>query len=50
VYLPRSRARLHARKAEPAALTRVAQVLELNRSGALRKVRSARNRCCLRDF
>jgi hypothetical protein len=43
-------ARLHAKKAEPAALSWVAQELELNRSVASRRVHSATDRGHLRDL
>jgi hypothetical protein len=51
VYIPpRSRARLHARKTEPAALIQVAQELELNRSVVSGKGRSATDRGYLHDL
>ncbi len=43
-------ARLHAKKAEPVAVTQVAQELKLDRSAASRRVRSAKDRGYLRDL
>ncbi len=43
-------ARLHAQKAEPVAVTQVAQELKLDRSAASRRVRSAKDRGYLRDL
>ncbi len=43
-------ARLHAKKAEPVAIIRVAQELKLDRSAASRRVRSAKDRGYLRDL
>ncbi len=43
-------ARLHAKKAEPVAVTQVAQELKLDRSAASRRVRAAKDRGYLRDL
>lgn len=43
-------ARLHAQKAEPVAVTQVAQELKLDRSAASRRVRAAKDRGYLRDL